>query len=259
MHESAITGSSRVARTVVVTGAAGGVGRGLAECFAADGDRVVIADLNGTAADAVADDLRAHGLQAIGAPLDVRDEDSAARMVERTVAEFGSIDVLVNNAGLFGDPQWTGRVLDLDLAQWDALFAVNVRGILVCARAVAPVMRRARAGRIVNVSSMAAYLPAGAYGATKLTVHHLTWSLAAELGADNITVNCVGPGTMDTQSMRRNSFDEKALQERINRFILKRVGTPKDVYGAIRYFASPEAEWCTGQVLLVNGGANVRL
>lgn len=247
-------------RCVIVTGAAGGLGKGLAQCFAQDGYLVALADLDGDAARDEAARLTEAGHTAIGVEVDVTDESSAATMAGQVEAHFGSLDILVNNAGLFGDPAYTGPVMDVDLETWNAVLNVNLGGILIASRAVAPAMRKAGWGRIVNISSMAAYTHAGVYSVSKLAVHQLNWSLAAELGRDGITVNCIGPGTMDTESMRRNRPDESALQERIeNMFIIKRIGKPEDIYAATSYFVSDEAEWCTGQVLLVNGGAIVRL
>lgn len=242
----------------VVTGAAGGIGSELAHFFARDGYAVVVADLRADAAEQTAGGIREEGHAAIGVPVDVTDETSTLAMARAVDDEFGRVDVLVNNAGLFGDRVWTGPVLEIDTESWDALMAVNVKGTLLCSRAVAPVMRKAAWGRIVNISSMGAYLPAGGYSLSKLAVHHLTWTLALELGPDNITVNCIGPGTIDGETCRRQNSPEQ-IEARIASSIVKRLGRPSDIYAAIRYFASTESEFCTGQVLLVNGGVNVRL
>jgi 3-oxoacyl-[acyl-carrier protein] reductase len=247
-------------RVVVITGGVGGIGRGLAELFAADGDSVVVADLDGDAAEQIAKDLRNGGHTALAVAVDVTDEASTLHMAGVVTAEMGRIDVLVNNAGLYGNPVWTGPVLEIPKEAWDQVFSVNLSGVLMCSRAVTPAMRRQNWGRIVNISSMGAYMTGGAYSASKLAVNHLTWSLAAELADYGITVNAVGPGTMDTASMRRQNSDENALNDRINRaFLVKRLGRPADIYAAVKYFASSEAEWCTGQVLMVNGGACVHL
>jgi NAD(P)-dependent dehydrogenase (short-subunit alcohol dehydrogenase family) len=247
-------------RVVIITGGGGELGRGIAAGFARDGAAVVLADLKRDAAEAAADKLRSEGYDALPCEVDVTDSTSTVSMAQEVEHVYGRIDVLVNNAGLYGDPVWTGPVLEIPDHMWDDVFNVNVHGILLSSRAVAPVMRRAGWGRIVNISSMGAYMLGGAYSASKLAVHHLTWSLAHELGDANITVNCIAPGTMNTDTNRRNAGDADAIQERVERtFIVKRTGRPEDLYAAARYFASPEAEWCTGQVLLVNGGVNVRL
>jgi NAD(P)-dependent dehydrogenase (short-subunit alcohol dehydrogenase family) len=247
-------------RVAVVTGGGGELGRGLAAGFGRDGATVVLADLDRATAESAAGQLCSQGLDARPCEVDVTSSASATEMAAELEDAYGRIDILVNNAGLYGNPLWTGPVLDIRDDDWDKIFAVNVRGILVCSRAVAPVMRQARWGRIINISSMGAYMLGGAYSASKLAVHHLTWSLAYELGDAGITVNCIGPGTMDTDTNRRNAGDAALIQERVARTsIVKRTGRPEDLYAAARYFASVEAEWCTGQVLLVNGGTNVRL
>src|SRR5262249_52462864 len=152
------------------------------------GYRVAVADLDAEGAESVAEELCRGGHEAIAIEVDVTDATSAAKLADSVAATFGGIDILVNNAGLFGDPAWTGPVMQVDLDEWDKIFAVNLRGVLVVSRAVAPVMKRADWGRIVNISSMGSHMLGGAYSASKLAVNHLTWSLAAELSGANITV-----------------------------------------------------------------------
>jgi NAD(P)-dependent dehydrogenase (short-subunit alcohol dehydrogenase family) len=244
----------------IVTGAAGGIGSQLAKFFAEDDYAVVVADLKSAEAEAAAAELRKSSRTAIGVELDVTDEASARSMAEIVAKEFGRIDVLINNAGLFANNLvWTGPVLDIPLDEWDAVMAVNVKGPLVCARAVAPMMRKAQWGRIVNIGSMGAHMAAGAYSASKLALNHLTWSLAIELGPDNITVNCIGPGTVDVPTARKFWPHDPEFKERIASSIVKRICRPSDIYAAIKYFVSNESEFCTAQTLLVNGGVNVHL
>ena len=242
----------------IVTGGAGGMGSALARRFAEDGYAVVIADLDVAAAERVADELRDTGAEAMGVRLDVTDEESAAAMVQSVDERYGRIDVLINNAGLFGNPVWTGRVLDIPFDAWDSVMNVNVKGPLVCARAVVPVMRRARWGRIVNISSQGAYMAAGAYSISKVALNQLTWNLARELGRDRITVNGVGPGTMDLTNTHEMRGAEQ-MEQTVKRQIVRRLGDPADIYAAIKYFVGNESEYCTAQTLLVNGGALVLL
>jgi 3-oxoacyl-[acyl-carrier protein] reductase len=244
---------------VIVTGGAGFIGRGLCERFAADGYAVVVADLSEERSSQVAAELSGAGASvAVGLGVDVTDETSVARMVAQVEERFGRIDVLINNAGLFGNPAWTGSLLDIDMAQFDAVMAVNVRGVVLCARAVAPLMRTAPWGRIINLSSQGAYKVAGAYSASKLAVNQITWSLAKELGDDGITVNGVAPGAIDVPTAYE-AKGEEGMRETISLSIIKRLGTADDLYAAMRYFVSKEAEWCTGQTLMVNGGALVHM
>jgi NAD(P)-dependent dehydrogenase (short-subunit alcohol dehydrogenase family) len=119
-------------------------------------------------------------------------------------------------------------------------------------------MRRAKWGRIVNIGSMGAHMAAGAYSTSKIALHHLTWTLAVDLGPDNNTVNCIGPGTVDVPSSRKSACaDDPTFQARIATSIVKRVCHPADIYAAIKYFASKGSEFCTAQTLLINGGVNV--
>ncbi|QSE93013.1 SDR family NAD(P)-dependent oxidoreductase [Rhodococcus pseudokoreensis] len=246
------------APVVIVTGGAGYIGRGLCELFLKDGYVVVVADLNAEAAERTASEIGGSDGHAIGVGIDVTDETSAADMVHAVESRFGRIDALINNAGLFGDPTWTGPMLGVDMKAWDAVMEVNVKGPVVVTRAVAPIMRKAKWGRIVNVSSQGAYKPAGVYSASKLAVHQVTWNLAKELGDDGITVNCVAPGTMDTPTAFANKPRAHVLSMP-EKSIVKRLGNAADLYAAMKYFVSKESEWCTGQSLLVNGGAEVRL
>src|SRR5262249_17313292 len=152
------------------------------------------------------------------------------------VEAWGAVHVLVNNAGLYGDHRFQ-PVLETAPDYWDTVLAINLRGPLLCARAVAPVMRSQGSGRIVNISSMGAFLLGGVVSASKLALNPLTWSLAAELGASGITVNAVGPGTMDVESAHRQNTAAD-LEDRAAKSLVKRIGKPLDIYAAIRYFAS---------------------
>ena len=244
-------------KVVAVTGGARGLGRAFCGHFARDGYRVAVCDIRVDDARDVADAIEQTGGTAIPVRLDVTDETSANAMADELAGTWGRVDILINNAGLWGDIKME-PVMDVSVDYWDTIMAVNLRGPLLCSRAVAPSMRERHWGRIVNISSMGAYLLGKTYSISKLAVHHLTWSLADELGASGITVNCVAPGTMDTEATRRQDSDEH-LERVIAANIVKRLGRPEDIYAALRYFTSDEAEWCTGQSLLVNGGFNVRL
>jgi NAD(P)-dependent dehydrogenase (short-subunit alcohol dehydrogenase family) len=244
---------------VIVTGGAGHIGRGLSRLFAADGWAVVVADLNGEKALQVAAEIGRNASSVLGLGVDVTDEASARAMAQAVVKNFGRIDTLINNAGLYGDPAWTGPMLEVAENQWHAVMSVNVWGPVACARAVAPFMKQAGWGRIVNVSSHGAFKPAGVYTTSKLAVHQVTWNLARELGPYGITVNCVAPGLMDVPTARQDKGSENAVQAAEADYIIKRLGQPSDLYAAMKYFVSKEAEWCTGQALMVNGGALVQL
>ena len=176
-------------KVAVVTGAGGrgnSIGRAYALGFAAAGASVVVADLNGAGAQAVADEIVAGGGQAIGVQVDVADEASTLAMGQAAVAAFGGIDILINNAALMVDVSYDNAET-VALEAWNKAFAVNLNGALLCARAVLPAMRARGGGRIVNQTSGGAFPATGLYGITKLALVGLTTTLAKQFGKDGIT------------------------------------------------------------------------
>lgn len=244
-------------RTVIVTGAGRGLGREYSRLFAADGAKVVVADVSGDGAEETAGAIREAGGQAVAVKSDVTDEESTLAMARAAVDEFGSADVLVNNAGIWGDLE-RASLLDMDMEYWDFVMGVNLKGVLLCTRAVAPHMKSAGWGRIINISSMGAYMPSGVYGVSKLGVNQLTMTLAGELGPDGITVNAVAPGAIGNEATRKQVPDQ-AFERMVGQTPLRRAGTAEDVYGMIRYLADDASEWVTAQTFLVNGGFSTRL
>jgi NAD(P)-dependent dehydrogenase (short-subunit alcohol dehydrogenase family) len=245
-------------KVALVTGAGRGLGREFAEMLAQDGYRVVVADLDADNAQSVAEGLTAKGAEAQAVKVDVADEDSVQAMADAVRERFGTVHVLLNNAGIFGDHTFR-PVLEETIEYWNKIMAVNLNGPLLCTRAVAPMMKEQGWGRVVNMSSMGAYTNAGVYSISKLALNSLTWCMAAELGDFGITVNAVAPGTMDTESSYRQHPNDEWRVRRAAATIIKRTGKAFDIYAAIKYFISDESDWCTAQTLVVNGGYSVHL
>jgi 3-oxoacyl-[acyl-carrier protein] reductase len=243
-------------KVAIVTGSAGGIGEGYARALAREGARVVVADLNDTAGEAVAKQIVADGGEATFAKVDVSDPDSAAAMADLAVSRFGGIDYLVNNAAIYG-----GMKLDfLITVDWDyykKFMSVNMDGALVCTRACLAAMTERGGGAIVNQSSTAAWLYAGFYGLAKVGVNGLTQQLATELGGSNIRVNAIAPGPIDTEATRTTT-PSNMVKDIVKALPLKRMGQPEDLIGMCLFLLSDEARWITGQIFNVDGGQIIR-
>lgn len=246
-------------KVAVVTGAARGLGRDYAEYFAADGAAVVVADLDAEGAEKAASALAADGARALAVAVDITDESSALELVTRTVDAFGRLDFLVNNAALWGDLEHMAEgVLDNPVDYFRRVVDVNLTGAFVASKAVAPAMREQGSGRIVNISSIGAWMSGGPYGITKLALHQLTYACAVQLAADGITVNAVAPGMIQNEATRRQVPDEVFAGMVATMVPLQRPGTSRDMYGAIRWLCSDDAAFVTGQVISPNGGSHAR-
>jgi NAD(P)-dependent dehydrogenase (short-subunit alcohol dehydrogenase family) len=238
-------------KVAVVTGAAGGIGEAYATALAAEGAAVVVADVSEDAGEAVAGKITAEGGRAVFVRTDVSDHASAAAMADRAVAEFGGIDLLVNNAAIFGDMTFD-LLITVDWDYYRRFMSVNMDGALVVTRAVYPHMQARGGGAVVNQSSSAAWLYSSFYGLAKVAINGLTQQLAHELGGMGIRVNAVAPGPTDTAATRRQAGD--LTKDIVKSMAIKRIGQPADLVGACLFLLSDEAAWITGQVLSVDGG-----
>jgi len=247
-------------KTVLITGAARGLGRDYAYAFAKDHANVVVADIDAAGADETAKAVATeHNAKTMGLGVDVADEASTLAMAAAASEEFGTVDILINNAGIWGDYEITGCSF-VDIDYWRKVLDVNLTGALLCARAVLPGMQDQEWGRIVNVSSIGAYMPmSGAYGVSKIALNGLTFQLAHENGFANITVNALAPGTIKNEATLKQIPEEMADVLIDQQNAIKRAGTPGDMYAALKYLCSDEASWITAQWISPNGGALTRI
>lgn len=238
---------SNEARVAIVTGAAQGMGAGIARELANDGHAVVVADRNAEAAAKVADEIGG-----VAIATDVSDPESVDALVAATIERFGRIDILVNNAGLLPLMPWE----DIDFAEWRRVMAVNVDGLYLMTHAVTAVMRERGYGRVVNIASntfVAGTPNCAHYVASKGASIGLVRGLAGELGKHGITINAVAPGITETEGVLAgehvHGFDYVVPMQAFDRR-----GLPSDVAPAVAFLASEKAEWVTGQTLVVDAG-----
>ena len=254
--------SGLAGRVAIVTGAATGLGETYARRLAERGAAVVIADVDATGAELVASQIVAAGGQAISQPTDVADRDSVVQMVARTLADFGRLDILVNNAAVLF------RFLDRPRKafweyspdEWDLVMAVNVKGPWLCACSAFPNMRERGYGKIVNISSNMAFgtdlisaAQMSAYTTSKAAVIGLTRALAGEAGAYGVRVNAVAPGVVNTETIEQQ-IGRQRLAEAAQRQAIKQEPTTDDIVGTVLFLCGPESDYVTGQTIVVDGG-----
>ena len=234
---------------VLVTGAAGGIGRAIAERFAGVGAIVVVNDIDAAAAGAVVDSIVASGGHASAAIADVSNGEQVAAMFDTVMAMHGTVDVLVNNAGLVSPML---HFFDADEAWWRKIIDVNLTGHFLCSHKAARIMAKAGGGCIINMSSggaTRAHRAFTAYDATKGGIEALTRAMALDLGPYNIRVNALMPGSIDTAGL---DLDQRTL--RGENVPLGRIGEPDDMTGAALFLASDDASYITGDIIRVDGG-----
>ena len=246
-------------RVAILTGGAKGIGRHYAQRLAAEGARLMIADI-ADGKDLAADIARQHGANSVASAVtDVSDEGAVKALVAQTMERFGKIDILVNNAALFA-PLAEQKFTDIDVALWDRVMAINIRGVFLMAKHVAPHMIAQKYGKIINISSgtVARGIPMFAhYVTSKGAVTAFTRSISRELGEHNICVNNLAPGfTLSDSVINENPGHlEHSRAPSLVRRALKRDEYPEDLLGALVFLASAESDFVTGQTIAVDGGA----
>ena len=248
-------------KNVIVTGGGAGIGRAAAERFAAEGASVMIAELDESAGAEAVEAIKRKGGKAICLKTDVSDAESVERMVSATVAEFGSLDILVNNAAAFV----FGKIEEVTAEDWAKVLGVNVLGYAHAVRLALPHLRASGRGVIVNVASMSSFIAQPGfvpYNTSKGAVAQLTRCLAMDLAPDNIRVNMVCPGPIYTQASERHMdflgiSREEGRREFGRDTLMKRMGEPSEVASGILFLASDEASYITGAQLVIDGGATI--
>jgi NAD(P)-dependent dehydrogenase (short-subunit alcohol dehydrogenase family) len=245
-------------KVAVITGAASGMGRATAIRFAKEGAAVVVSDLNSQAGEATISEIAAAGGRAVFQHTDVSSEGDIKSMIARAVKEFGRLDITYNNAGIGGA---TGRLEEINAADWDKTFAVLTRAVFLGIKYSIEPMRKAGGGSIISTASVAGLKGVAglhAYSAAKAAVVNLTESAAIELGHDRIRVNCICPGGIVTplvyRGMRGGEAEARRNMERMQP--IPRAGRPEDIAAMALFLASDEAEWITGTAMVVDGGMN---
>ena len=238
-------------KVAIVTGGAQGIGRAIAEGLAAEGARIVIADVQR------ADEAAAAFPNGIGLTVDVSSEQDTATMAEETLARCGRIDILVNNAGLYASLAMR-PFTEIPVAEWRRVMDVNVMSMFLTCRAVVPVMREQGGGKIVNISSGTPFRGVPFllhYVTSKGAIVALTRALAKELGKHNVLVNCVAPGfTMSAGVEANPEVIEKLRDVSIAARTIQRDQLPEDVVGAVVFLSGPDSDFVTGQTLVIDGG-----
>jgi meso-butanediol dehydrogenase/(S,S)-butanediol dehydrogenase/diacetyl reductase len=259
---SPLDGGELGGRVAIVTGGGRGIGRATALELARLGADLVVADLDAATAESTAKEVRGLGRKALAVPTDVTRRADLAAMVERARAEFGRIDVLVNNAGIYR----AAAVLDVTEEHWDAIMTINAKAVFFASQAVLPAMIAAKRGSIVNLASMAGKIGSRTnlpYNASKAAVVSLTKSLALAHAADGVRVNCVCPGFVETDMWTKVAREQGALlglsaeeftRQREKSVPLGRMERPEDVAAVIGFLASDRSGYMTGQALSVDGG-----
>ncbi len=238
-------------KVVLVTGGARGIGRSIALLFAGEGADVAIGDVNLEEAQKTSQDIEAQGRRSMALTMDVTDYGKVEEVINKILDKFGRIDILVNNAGITKD----GLLLRMSESDWNAVIDVNLKGTFHCTKAVSRVMIKQRSGKIVNIASIIGIIGnigQANYSASKAGIIALTKTAAKELAPRNINVNAVAPGFIQTEMTAK--LPQEIKEKMLAAIPLAKLGSPDDVAHTCLFLASGEADYITGQTIVIDGG-----
>jgi len=242
-------------KVAIVTGSGQGIGKGIALELAKEGAKVVVSDINQENIDRTVDEIKSLGSDAVGVKADVSNIENVNQLVKSTIKEFGRVDILINNAGIYPFKPLT----EMEENEWDKVLDVNLKGVFNCTKAVLPQMTNQKSGNIVNIASIAGavvgYPNLAHYSASKGGVLGFTRSAAIDLAQFNIRVNAIAPGAIETPGT-------KVVGETLKQFVqaipIKRMGQPADIGKSVVFLASEDSSYITGQMIVVDGGLTIQ-
>jgi 3-oxoacyl-[acyl-carrier protein] reductase len=245
-------------KVTIITGAGRGLGKAFALRFADEGARLLLPDISLERAQNTADEIKAKGGEAAAMKTDISEEKDTQKMAEEVMHRYGRVDILLNNAAMYYGVErreWDAWTVE----DWDRMFAVNVRGTYLCCKAIAPLMKKTRSGKIINIASDVFRVPGSvnllAYACSKAAVYALTQALARALGPAGINVNSIAPGFTATEASLGPDGNKESFDATIDLQCLKRREEPSDLPGTAVFLASTDSDFITGQYIIVNGGS----
>ena len=244
-------------KVAIITGGGRGIGRAFALRFAEEGAKIMIPDISLERAEAVVKEIEAKGGEAAAMLTDISDESATKKMADEVIKQFGKADILLNNAAIWAGiniTPWDGWTVE----QWDNIFNVNVRGTWLCCKAIAPLMAKQSKGKIINIASNVARVPAAQhflpYSCSKGAVYTLTHALARALGPSGINVNAIGPGYTASEASLGQIDSDKIFELAVSEQSMQRRVEPADLVGTAVFLASADSDFLSGQIIFVDGG-----